>query len=167
MTGESASSHHKPGDVVSDRRLVSCSRAYLTPHHNADDTLHLPLCRWPRQTRTHTRSGRGQRPTASCSRSVRTNLLRLRLQQSYTVLQPDINNVMLHTDACCIPGLTGWCCCKRSSDSGKGEKGRGLQCECDRSCLLTDLREKTGGSRDIKHQTQLWFNFQRTRITTI
>lgn len=72
--------------------------AYLTSHHNAD-MLHLPFSRWPRQIDRQTQNPieDSDRLWAAPGLSVRTN------QQSYTVLQADINNAMLHTDTCCIP----------------------------------------------------------------
>lgn len=139
-----------PIHIINQQRLsmkdgLSCV-AELTSHHNADDTLHLPYCRWPRHTHTHTTHD----PVEDSDRLraapglYEQNRLCLQLQQIYTVLQPDINNVMLHKDrqTRCILGSTGLCCCRRSSDGGKGGKGG-----------LEDLWTKTGGSLDVKY---LW-----------
>lgn len=140
MTDVSASSHYKPAEVA------ACS---LTSHHNADDTPHLPFCRLPTHT-TQWRTASDQLLYGQTSSS--------RAAQSY---RADINNVtLLH------PGLD-WLllCCRRSSDSGEGEKGRELlECEgqteggrksfvCGSS--FTELWEKTGGSCSIKHQELL------------
>lgn len=65
------------------------------------------------------------------------------LRQSYTVSQPDINNVMPSTDTCCIPGWTeaaaaaAAATAKRSSECGKGGKGE--------NCLSVRVRQREEG----------------------
>ena len=149
LNSVSAYSNNKPAEVVYERWFVLCSRAHFSSQCRWHATLTI-LQMAKTHTHTHTHTHTTHDPVEDSERLqaapglYEQNRLRLQLQQIYTVLQPDINNVMLHKDrqTRCILGSTGLCCCRRSSGGGKGGKGG-----------EEDLGKKTGGSWDVK---KLW-----------
>ena len=89
--------------------------------------------------------------------------------ESYTVSQADINNVILHTDTCCNPGLTRWCSAAKGAAMVEKEKRKEslslkVRLTEKEKGLLTDLRKER---LHIKHKALLGLNFHRTTITKL
>lgn len=109
-----------------------------------DDTLHLPFCRWPSRARAHVK--RTQQRTAISHEWLQNlhvqTFFCFQFLQSYTVLEPDIINVRVHTDACRTTGLAVGDNAKRAAAVGQ------ICCECE-----CPAERKHSGSWVKKHQS--------------
>lgn len=129
-----------------DRGDVLSNRAYFTSHHNADDGGHATLtilqmamsCVHTRKTDPAENS---DQPRVA-PEPARTNLFCFQFLQSYTVLEPDIINVRVHTDACRTTGLAVGDNAKQAAAVGQ------ICCECE-----CPAERKHSGSWVKKHQS--------------
>lgn len=111
-----------------DRGDVLSNGAYFTSHHNADDGWHatltiLQMAKSCAHTRKTDPAENSDQPRVA-PEPARTNLFCFQFLQSYTVLEPDIINVRVHTDACCTTGLAVGDNAKRAAAVGQ------ICCEC-------------------------------------
>lgn len=129
-----------------DRGDVLSNGAYFTSHHNADDGWHatltiLQMAKSCARTHKTDPAENSDRPRVA-PEPARTNLFCLQFLQSYTVLEPDIINVRVHTDACRTKGLA-------VGDNAKRAAAVGQIC-CEWEC---PAERKHSGSWVKKHQS--------------